>query len=217
MSAKQPRGRVLFATREAIVDHARAAQREAWFGRAGEMSCLGLSPSQETDRFVLEPQLVMRLVQEPYVDLDAAVVVRTRTRWRCAGTLADRELHAYAIGEPAVRLGGDGPHRGRVEALSTDELRLAVGDDTASVSPADYALVAGSRLVVAYRGQQALRELQIASGVLTVTNRRNRYAVKERFRMAGSMLRALDWPVALPGGGRIELCAPLQLAMETVA
>jgi hypothetical protein len=42
-----------------------------------------------------------------------------------------------------------------------------VGDAIVTVSPADYALVAGSRLVVAYRGQHVLRDLQIASGVLT--------------------------------------------------
>lgn len=214
MPVAHPRGRVLFAAREAIVDHARAADREAWFGRAGEVSCLGLLPPQETDRFVLEPQLVMRLVQEPYIDIDAAVVVRARTRWRCAGTLADRDLQAHAIGEPAIRLTGDGPRRGRVEAVSAGELRLTVGDATVTVSPTDYTLVAGSRLVVAYRGQHVLRDLQIASGVLTVASRRNRYAVKNRFQMAGRMLRALNWPVSLPGGGRIELGSPLHLAME---
>jgi hypothetical protein len=88
MPSAQPRGRILFAAREAIVDNARAADHEAWFGRGGKTSCLGLLPPQETDRFVLEPQLVMRLVQEPNMDVDAAVVVPARTRWRCAGTLA---------------------------------------------------------------------------------------------------------------------------------
>jgi hypothetical protein len=214
MPAAQPGGRVLFAAREAIVDHARAAGREAWFARAGEMGCLGLLPAQDTDRFVLEPQLVMRLVQEPYLDADAAVIVRARTRWRCAGTLADAELHRFALGEPAVRLAGDGPRRGRVEAVSADELRLRAGEMSVSVAPGDYGLVAGSRLVVAYRGQQILRDLQIASGVLTVSNRRNRYAVKDRFQMAGRMLRNLDWPVPLPGGGAIELRSPLELQME---
>lgn len=214
MSSAEPRGRVLFAAREAIVDHAQGAGREAWFARAGEMSCLGLLPAQDTDRFVLEPQLVMRLVQEPYLDADAAVVVRARTRWRCAGTLADAELHRLALDQPAIRLAGDGPRRGHVEAVSGDELRLRAGGTSVSVTPADYALVAGSRLVVAYRGQQVLRELQIASRVLTVSNRRNRYVVKDRFQMAGRMLRNLDWPVPLPGGGRIELGSPLELQME---
>lgn len=214
MPAAEPRGRVLFAAREAIVDHAQDSGREAWFARAGEMHCLGLLASQNTDRFVLEPQLVMRLVQEPYLDADAAVVVRARTRWRCAGTLADVELQRLALGEPAIRLAGDGPRRGHVEAVASGELRLRTGDASLSVAPADYALVAGSRLVVAYRGQQVLRELQIASGVLTVSNRRNRYAVKDRFQLAGRMLRNLSWPIPLPGGGQMELGSPIELQME---
>jgi hypothetical protein len=114
------------------------------------------------------------LVQEPYLDADAAVVVRARTRWRCAGTLADTGLHRFAFDEPAIRLAGDGPRRGHVAAVSADELWRRAGGASVSVAHGDYALVAGSRLVVAYRGQQALRELQIASGVLTVANHRNR-------------------------------------------
>lgn len=78
--AAQPRGRVMFAARAALVEHAHTGGRDAWFGRAGEMSFLGLLPSQETDQFVLEPQVVVRLVQESYIGSDAAAVVRARTR-----------------------------------------------------------------------------------------------------------------------------------------
>lgn len=213
-AASRPRGLVLFAAREALVEHALAQGRDGWFGRAGEMSFLGLLAPQELDRFVLEPQLVARLVQEPYLDADAAVVVRARTRWRSRGRLDDAQVAAVAPGEPAVRLSGDGPRRGVVVSVGNDEFVLRAGPEEHSALPADYALVTGSRLVVAWRGQQVFRELQVASGVLTVSNKRNRYAVKDRFEMAGRMLRALGWPVALPGTARMHLGSPIGVELE---
>jgi hypothetical protein len=212
--AAQPRGRVLFDAREALVEHAHRAGRDAWFGRAGEMSFLGLLPSQESDRFVLEPQLVVRLVQEAYISSDAAAAVRARTRWRSKDTLDVAEIARIAAGEPAVRLGGSGPRRGEVISVGSDELVLRTSSGQHSVSPNDYALVTGSRLVVAWRGQQVFRQLQVASGVLTVANKRNRYAVKDRFEVAGRMLRNLSWPVALPGSGQLQLGTPIRLQIE---
>jgi hypothetical protein len=212
--AADPRGRVLFAAREALVDHAHAGNRDAWFGRAGEMSFLGLLPSQDTDRFVLEPQLVARLVQERYVDAHAAVVVRARTRWRSRETLDSAEVARIAVGEPAVRLTGTGPRRGEVVSLANGELILRTGPERHTVVPGDYALVTGSRLVVAWRGQQVFRQLQIASGVLTVANKRNRYAVKDRFEIAGRMLRGIGWPIPLPGSGQMLLGKPINVQME---
>lgn len=213
-AATRPRGRVLFAAREAIVAHAAAQGRDAWFGRAGEMSFLGLLAPQELDRFVLEPQLVVRLVQEPYLDADAGVVVRARTRWRSKERLDEPQVAAVAAGQPAVRLGGDGPRRGEIVSVGREELVLRAGPNEHSVSPADYALVTGSRLVVAWRGQQVFRQLQVASGVLTVSNKRNRYAVKDRFETAGRMLRSLGWPVALPGTGQMHLGSPIGVELE---
>lgn len=212
--AADPRGRVLFAAREALVEHAHASDRDAWFGRAGEMSFLGLLPHQDTDRFVLEPQLVVRLVQEPYVDAHAAVVVRARTRWRSRETLDSAEVARIAVGEPAVRLTGDGPRRGEVVSVANDELVLRTGPERHSVASGDYALVTGSRLVVAWRGQQVFRQLQIASGVLTVAHKRNRYAVKDRFETAGRMLRSLGWPIPLPGSGQMQLGKPINVQIE---
>lgn len=214
LTAAQPRGRVLFAVREAIVASAERAGRDAWFGRGGEMSCLGLVPAQQVDRFELEPQLVMRLVQEDYIDAEAAILVRAKTRWRCSGSLADRDVHAIAVGERAVRLKGDGPRAGVVEEVDVTGLQLRVGPESVRVTPESYALVAGSRLVAAWRGSEVLRDLQIASGVLTISNRRNRYAVQERFRMAGQMLRSLEWPLPLPGGGSITLEDPIRIHSE---
>ena len=213
-SAGRPRGRVLFAAREALVAHAVAQAFDAWFGRAGEMSFLGLLAPQELDRFVLEPQLVLRLVQEDYLDIDAAVVVRARTRWRSKERLDEPQVAAIALGQPAVRLGGTGPRRGQVVSVGRDELVLRAGHDEHRVPPADYALVTGSRLVVAWRGQQVFRQLQVASGVLTVSNKRNRYAVRDRFETAGRMLRSLGWPIALPGSGQMVLGSPIGVELE---
>jgi hypothetical protein len=208
--ASPPSGRTLFAARDALVAHAHEV------GRAGEMSFMGLLEVQESDRFLLEPQLVVRLVQEPYIDDDAAVVVRAKTRWRSAQDLSVAEVARVAVGERAVRLAGQGPRRGYVESLGQGGLHLRVGTATEVVAAEDYALVTGSRLVVAWRGQRALRDLQVASGVLTVSNRRNRYAVKHRFQTAGRMLRALGWPVPLPGGGCMELGkSPLSVQIES--
>lgn len=212
--AAKPRGRVLFAAREALVGHALDTGREAWFARAGEMSFLGLLPSQEADRFVLEPQLVVRLVQERYVDADAAVVVRARTRWRSREALNSSDVAQVAVGQPAVRLSGSGPRRGEVLSLGAEEAVLRTGVDRHHVAAADYALVTGSRLVVAWRGQAVFRQLQVASGVLTVSNKRNRYAVKDRFETAGRMLRSLGWPVVLPGSGEMQLGAPIGVELE---
>jgi len=213
----QSRGRTMFAAREGLVSHARDSGRDAWFGRAGEMSFVGLLAQQETDEFVLEPQLVARFAQEAYVEADAVIVVRARTRWRSARTLAEPDLQRLARGERAVRLGGDGPRRGLVDSVTPDELHLRVAGATEVVAPENYSLVAGARLVVAWRGPTVLRELQVASGVLTISNRRNRYAVKDRFQTAGRMLRALGWPVALVGEGQMELGSPVAVQLEDAA
>jgi hypothetical protein len=212
--AAQPQGRVMFAAREALVDHAHAGGRDAWFGRGGEMSFLGLLPSQDTDQFVLEPQLVVRLVQETYIGADAAAVVRARTRWRSKATLDSAEIARIAVGEPAVRLSGSGPRRGEVISVGGGELVLRTASEHHSVLPGDYALVTGSRLVVAWRGQLVFRQLQVASGVLTIANKRNRYAVKDRFEIAGGMLRNLGWPVALPGSAQMQLGSPIRVQIE---
>ena len=88
------------------------------------MSFVGLLAAQEMDEFVLEPQLVARFAQEAYIEADAVIVVRARTRWRSARTLAELDLQRLAVGERAVRIDGDGPRRGLVDSVSADELHL---------------------------------------------------------------------------------------------
>ncbi len=209
-----PSGLMLFAARDAMVEHAHQVGRDTWFGRGGEMHFVGLLASQTADRFVLEPVLVVRLVQEEFVDADAVAVVRARTRWRSQEPLTSPEVAARAVGEQAVRLAGAGARRGRVEAVGSDELQLRVGPQVEAVAAADYALIVGSRLVVAWRGSEALRDLNIASGVLTISNKRNRYAVKDRFETAGRMLRGLGWPIPLPGDATLALGRPVAIRQQ---
>ena len=71
------------------------------------MSFPGLLPSQDTDQFVLEPQLVVRLVQEGYIGADVAAVVRARTRWRSKDTLDSSDWSDPQRGEPRRRLRDD--------------------------------------------------------------------------------------------------------------
>lgn len=217
LSTAEPDGLMLFAARDALVDHANAAGHDAWFGRGGEMHFLGLSASQTADRFVIEPELVIRLAQEQFIDADALAVVRSRTRWRTADSLANSEVAARASGEYATRVSGDGPRRGLVEAVDGERVLLRVGPSAETVSADDYALVVGSRLVVAWRGSEALRDLNVASGVLTVSNKRNRYGVKDRFAMAGRMLRALQWPISLPGDATLSLGKPVSIRQQETA
>ena len=141
-------------------------------------------------------------------------VVRARTRWRPKDTLDSAAIARIAVGEPAVRLSGSGPRRGEVISVGGGELVLRTASEQHSVLPGDYALATGSRLVVAWRGQQVFRQLQVASGVLTIANKRNRYAVKDRFEIAGRMLRNLGWPVALPGSGQMRLGTPIRVQIE---
>ena len=163
LSATEPRGRVLFAAREAIVASAERAGREAWFGRGGEMSCLGLLPGQRVDRFELEPQLVMRAPLRTSTPTQRSSYGPRRA---CAvrGHSPTRISQAIAVGERAVRINGDGPRAGVIEEVDAIRLQLRLGSDSVEVDPESYALVAGSRLVASWRGSEVLRDIQIASG-----------------------------------------------------
>ena len=194
----------LFVLREALVDMAEARGYEAWV-RWGEVDVLGLLPAQEEDAFVVEPQLNLRAVREQYIDVHAMLQFRQRMRWRVAGHLGDPQLHRHAGGGWAVRLSGTGPRRARIARVSSDELVLEVGTETISVSPQDYALVASVQNVAAWRGNEVLRRLQIASGTFTAQGRRNLYAVKARFSAGADMVRTLGLQIPLPGQAQVTI------------
>ena len=131
-----------------------------------------------------------------------------RSRWRARRSPPAPSASA-PYGSPVTAPAAAGSRR-----LSGEELQLRVGLTLQTVSSGDYALIVGSRLVVAWRGSEALRDLNIASGVLTVSNKRNRYAVKDRFETAGRMHRALDWPVPMAGDAAITLGRPVAIRQQ---
>jgi hypothetical protein len=82
------------------------------------------------------------------------------------------------------RMGGGSARRERSAAEQghlCGEVVLPAGVRAAHRNSGHYARVTGSRLVVAWRRQQVFRQLQVASGVLTIANKRNPYAVRDRF------------------------------------
>lgn len=204
----------LFVLREALVDLAEASGHQAWITR-GEVDVLGLLPAQEEDAFIVEPLLNLRVLREQYIDAHAVLQFRQRMRWRVAGHLGDRAQHSYAQGARAVRLRGEGPRRGRIARVSTDELVLIVGEEEVSVAPDAYAMVASQALVAAWRGPEVLRQLQIASGTYTVRRRRNLHAVKERFRSGADMIRKLGLTVPMPGDAQVQIARrPVEVQLE---
>ena len=172
---------LLFAARAAVVTHLKASRHDAWFARMGEVQCVGLLPPREEDRFVLEPVLRLRIVEGFSTGARALCLVGAETRWRCAADLSDEGLARWAVGERAVRLSGDGPLKGRVVALVDGKLQMLAGGEQTTVDARDYTLAAGSALVSRWRGDRALKQLNVASGVLTAAGKRNRYAIKDRF------------------------------------
>lgn len=194
----------LFVLREALVDLAEAGGYEAWV-RWNEVDVLGLLPAREEDVFVIEPQLSLRAVREQYIDVHAVLQFRRRMRWRVAGHLGDPRLRHYAINRRAVRINGTGPRRARIADVSADELVLEAGAEIISVPPQDYALVANAQLVMAWRGHEVLRRLQIASGTFTANGRRDLYAVKARFSAGTDMVRNLGLEIPLPGQARVTI------------
>jgi len=206
----------LFAARAALLDHAAAGGREAWLVK-GEVRCVGLCPPLRLDAFVVDQVLAMRLVCEEYVGTQPLLLARRRARWTCTGNLSDPALRACSIGMRALRLTGDGPALGQVIGAGVNELRLRPkwGEEV-SVAPADYTLIANTRLVLRLGGSAALKSLQVASGSLTRQHRKNPYAVKRRFEDVGQMITTLGHRVLLPGGdGHMDVfITPISVELE---
>ena len=86
------------------------------------------------------------------------------------------------IGEMVDRIGGDGPRRAKIADIDATGTRIVGRDGSWPVS--DYAVVDSSPLVRERYGTEILTALQIASGSLTQSKRKNLYAVKDRFTAA---------------------------------
>lgn len=205
----------LWAVREGIVAHCHALGYDAWFGRGGEIHVIGPIASATEDRFRIEHGINMRVSREEYVDSDAILTVRHRGRWVCADSLANPEVAARAVGRRAVRLAGDGPHRGIVRGVGGDQAALEIGADEITVAAADYTVSVNSAFIAAWRGGAVLRQVRVTTGDLTMGGKRNRHGVEDRFKLVGDAVRTLGPTISLPGGGEIEIGRmPLAIRVE---
>lgn len=190
---------VAFAVRTALVEHGRRVAGEAWSFK-GEAHCVGLQPARRVGSFDVTKELVMRVTVEEFAGEVPLLVARRTHRWTWAGTLADAQVQRAAAGAAAVRLAGEGPPRGRVVDASAERVVLRVGGDEVAVASGDYTVRATSALVAAVGGPNALQAMLVASGSLNAQNRKNRYAVRDRFADAARLVDAFGRTVALPGG-----------------
>jgi len=204
-----------WAMREALAFHCHDLGYEAWFGRAGELHLMGPIPPATEDRFRIEHGLVMRLSHEDFIEADAILTARPRTRWICTGTLAELEIASRAVGRRAIRLGGNGPRTGVVASVSEGRVTLRSGGFETEVDADKYTISANASLIAQWRGTAVLRRVRFTAGDLTANGKKNRHAVEDRFKLLGDSIRKLGPKFSTKGGGEIEIGArPVSIRME---
>jgi hypothetical protein len=218
-----------FVLREALLRQGEAADYDTWIGFGHEINCADTRhPLLDEGPVRVEPVLRMRVAHEGLNDELVVLVIRRSVRWRFAEPLTAHWLRSVAEEEPAVRLAGDGPARGRVAGFDGDQLILQLRrGEQRRVNAADYALVANPNLV--YRAlrdrpedaEDVLRRVYQATGAIDAYRRVNRRAVRDRTEAAMAMLSEFGLDVALPSGGtvriddqRVEVIAEGEAPME---
>ena len=190
----------LFDLRSAVAAHARRRGFAAWFRFGGEIEVIGLPGEQVVGSIVVQRRLKLRVLEEGWDDQETRVVARHGTRWLVAGTLADADLRDLAIGESAERVAGRGPSRGEIVSIEGDEVVLRNRGRDERFAASAYALRANSSFVRRHHGASTFRALQVASGSLTRSGKKNQYAVKDRFMALARDLEAIGLEIAMPGG-----------------
>lgn len=188
----------LFDLREAVVNQARRQDLDAWVARGRLINVTGLPGRQQVGDVIVQPRLEMRIVNEGWSEPETFVIVRPRTRWLLSGSLGDQDDPRSFIGEMVDRIGGDGPRRTKITDIDESGTRMVGWDGSWPLG--DYAVVASSPLVRERYGSEILTALQIASGSLTQSKRKNLYAVKDRFTAASSGLAAIGYVWPMPNG-----------------
>jgi len=189
----------LFDLRNCIRDQASREKLQARFGFGGEIQITGLAGDVEIDGLRVERRLRLRVSESDIPERQTWIVGRHDTRYLVAGTLADRQVRERAVGETAERLSGDGPTRGEVVNTPGREITLAAKNGNTTVEPSDYTLTVRSSYVTRYHNANTLKRLQIASGSLTATGQRNRYAVKDRYKALAEDMEQFGWAITMPG------------------
>lgn len=188
----------LFDLRACISEQAAHEKLRVRFGFAGELQITGFAGDAEIDGLRVERRLRLRVVDGDSGSSDSWVVGRHDSRYLVSGTLIDSEVRRRAVGEMAERLAGSGPARGEVLSVSDKQVVLLVGDEEIAVEPSVYTLTVRSAYVTRYHHADTLARLQVASGSLTQSGRRNRYAVKDRYEALIHCVEQLGWVIAMP-------------------
>lgn len=188
----------LFDLRAHISQHASHQKFNVRFGFGGEIQITGFTGDVEIDGLRVQRRLRLRVVDADSADQDSWVIGRHDTRFLVAGSLMDPETRNRAVGEMAERLDGTGPSRGEVISTSTRQVTLRAHDEQVTAELSNYTLTVRSSYISKYYCPQTLSKLQVASGALTPTGKRNRYAVKDRYKALVDAMDQLGWTIAMP-------------------
>jgi hypothetical protein len=197
-----------FILRNGLRSQAEAKGFETWFGFGGELSCVPRTTFVPIGPVLVEPVLRSRFAHEGVLGDLVVLVIRWQVRWRFAGDLTNAQIARWAAGENAVRIEGDGPRRGRIADVVGRTVQLLLrGGDRRELPADNYALVARPPIVQRYLrttvpedAADLYRQIQVASGTLERSGRRNRYQVKEREQRALSLLLEIGTDLVLPDG-----------------
>jgi hypothetical protein len=189
----------LFDLRTWISEQASSQKLRPRFAFGGEIHVTGLRGDVEIDGITVQHRLRLRVTDIEVTDTETWIVARHDTRYLVAGSLADRQNQKHAVGEMAERIAGAGPLRGEVLSISDLNLTLQAKGVKFVVESSNYTLTVRSSFVQRHRGAGTLAKLQIASGSLTATRKRNRYAVKDRYEALAEAMDQLGWAIAMPG------------------
>jgi hypothetical protein len=205
------------AIREGLRETALESGFEAWFGFRGEVHCAPVGePLVEDGPVRVDPVLRLKVVGvgEPG---QSALVVRFDAPWRFSTPVGDPAMREVAVGERALRIGGDGPRSGRVEGFDGDRVVLRAGGVTVSAAADAYALAADPPVVqrMVPDATRLVATLEAASRSLLPDGRPNQYALQERQQRASHLLARMRPMIAMPGGGSVEIePAPLQVKVR---
>jgi len=188
----------LYDLRTWISEQASSEKLRPRFAFGGEIQITGLSGDIEIDGLRVERRLRLRVTETDLVDRETWIVARHDTRYLVAGTLTDPQTQERAVGETAERIAGSGPFRGEVLNASNKGLTLRIGGKETGVESSNYTLTVRSSYVRRNYNTATLVKLQAASGSLTATGKRNRYAVKDRYKALAGAMDQLGWTIAMP-------------------
>jgi hypothetical protein len=192
----------LFDLRAAIAAQAERVELDAWFVFGGEIQIAGFPWERRVGEVVVQPRLHLRVANEGFDDPDTFVVARARSRSLLAGSLAEMDGRDFLLGQTAERLSGSGPRRGRIVGFDDEQQTVSLHgrDEGQSWALADYTVAANPGLLTQRFGAGAFVDLQIATGSLTKSRRKNLYVVKDRFQSAAEMLAVLGSSFPTPAG-----------------